>query len=53
MKTLEGSKGIGVLFIESERQIESLVQLLYSQNEDVDLLIQEYIKTDWSNGATI
>ena len=46
MKTLEGSKGVGVLFIESERQIESLVQLLYSQNENVDLLIQEYIKTD-------
>ena len=46
MKTLEGSKGVGVLYIESERQIESLVQLLYSQNEDVDLLIQEYIKTD-------
>ena len=46
MKTLEGAKGVGVLFIESERQIESLVQLLYSQNENVDLLIQEYIKTD-------
>ena len=46
MKTLEGSKGVGVLFIESERQIESLVQLLYSQNENIDLLIQEYIKTD-------
>ena len=46
MKTLEGSKGVGVLFIESERQIESLVQLLYSQNENVDLLIQEYIKTN-------
>jgi len=46
MKTLEGSKGVGVLFIESERQIESLIQLLYSQNEDTDLLIQEYIKTD-------
>ena len=46
MKTLEGSKGVGVLFIESERQIESIVQLLYSQNDDVDLLIQEYIKTD-------
>ena len=42
MKTLEGSKGVGVLFIESERQIE----LLYAQNEDIDLLIQEYIKTD-------
>ena len=25
---------------------ESLIQLLYSQNEDIDLLIQEYIKTD-------
>jgi len=46
MKTLEGSKGVGVLFVESERQIESLVQLLYSQNDDIDLLIQEYIKTD-------
>ena len=46
MKTLEGSKGVGVLFIESERQIESIVQLLYSQNDDIDLLIQEYIKTD-------
>ena len=32
MKTLEGSKGVGVLFVESERQIESLVQLLSHQN---------------------
>ena len=46
MKTLEGSKGVGVLFVESERQIESLVQLLSHQNENIDLLIQEYIKTD-------
>jgi len=46
MKTLEGLKGVGVLFVESERQIESLIQLLYSQNDTVDLLIQEYIKTD-------
>ena len=46
MKTLEGSKGVGVLFIESERQIQSLVQLLYSQNENIDLLLQEYKKTD-------
>ena len=46
MKTLEGSKGVGVLFVESERQIESLVQLLSQQNEDIDLLVQEYIKTD-------
>ena len=46
MKTLEGSKGIGVLFIESERQMDSIVQLLYNQNPDIDLLVQEYIKTD-------
>ena len=46
MKTLAGSKGIGVLFIESERAYDSLVQLLYNQNPEVDLLIQEYIKTD-------
>ena len=46
LKTLEGSKGIGVLFIESERALKSIVQLLFSQNKEVDLLIQEYIKTD-------
>ena len=46
MKTLAGAKGIGVLFIESERSYDSLVQLLHSQNPDIDLLIQEYIKTD-------
>jgi RimK family alpha-L-glutamate ligase len=46
MKTLEGSKGIGVLFVESERSLNSLIQLLFNQDENVDLLIQEYIKTD-------
>ena len=35
MKTLEGSKGVGVLFIESERQMESIIQLLFNQNEDI------------------
>ena len=37
MKTLEGSKGIGVLFVESERSLSSLVQLLYNQDEKADL----------------
>ena len=46
LKTLEGSKGVGVLFIESERSLKSIIQLLFSQNKEVDLLIQEYIKTD-------
>ena len=47
MKTLEGSKGVGVLFVESERSLDSLVQLLYAQDKNTDLLIQEYIKTPY------
>jgi RimK family alpha-L-glutamate ligase len=46
MKTLEGSKGIGVLFVESERSLDSLLEMLFKLDQDVDLLIQEYIKTD-------
>ena len=47
MKTLRGSKGVGVLFIESEKELDSIVQLIYKQDEDTDLLLQEYIKTDY------
>ena len=47
MKTLRGSKGIGVLFIESKRALDAIVQLVYKTEEDSDLLIQEYIKTDF------
>ena len=47
MKTLSGSKGVGVLFIESEKALDSIVQLIYKQDEDTDLLLQEYIPTDY------
>ena len=47
LKTLRGSKGVGVLFIESERAINSIVQLLFKQDSSSDLLIQEYKKTDF------
>ena len=47
MKTLRGSKGVGVLFIESERALNSIVQLLFKQDKSADILIQEYIKTDF------
>ena len=47
MKTLRGSKGVGVLFIESKRALDAIVQLIYKTEEDSDLLIQEYIKTDF------
>ena len=46
LKTLRGSKGIGVLFVETERSLSSLVQTLYKVDTKSDLLIQEYIKTD-------
>ena len=46
LKTTTGSKGVGVIFIESERSYNATVQLLYKIDDDVELLIQEYIKTD-------
>ena len=45
LKTLRGSKGVGVLFIESERALTSIVQLLYKEDKDTDILIQEYIES--------
>ena len=47
LKTLRGSKGVCVLFIESERALDSIVQLLNKQDEDSDILLQQYVKTDW------
>ena len=47
LKTLRGSKGVGVLFVESERALNSIVQLLFKQDKHTDILIQEYIKTDF------
>ena len=53
MKTLRGSKGVGVLFIESERALTSIVQLIYKTDSNADLLIQEYIKTDFDIRAIV
>tara|TARA_B100000929_G_scaffold254915_1_gene216434 strand:+ start:1572 stop:2936 length:1365 start_codon:yes stop_codon:yes gene_type:complete len=53
MKTLRGSKGVGVLFIESERALTSIVQLMYKTDSNTDLLIQEYIKTDFDVRAIV
>ena len=44
---MRGSKGVGVLFVESERALNSIVQLLFKQDKHTDILIQEYIKTDF------
>src|SRR5210317_1571548 len=47
MKTLRGSKGVGVLFVDTEKGLDSIVQLIHKQDEDTDLLVEEYIKTDY------
>jgi len=47
MKTLLGSKGVGVLFIDSPKALDSIVQLIHKQDEDTDLLAQQYIKTEY------
>ena len=47
LKTLRGSKGIGVIFIESRRQLSSLIQLLWKQDEATEILLQTYIKSEF------
>ena len=47
LKTLRGSKGVGVIFIESKRQLNSLIQLLWKQDEKTEILLQSYIKSDF------
>ena len=47
LKTLRGSKGIGVIFIESRRQLSSLIQLLWKQDETTEMLLQSYIKSNF------
>jgi len=47
LKTLRGSKGVGVIFIESRRQLSSLIQLLWKQDEATEILLQTYIKSDF------
>jgi len=47
LKTAAGSRGIGVMWIESEKALYGLVQLLYREDEYIDILLQEHIKTDY------
>jgi RimK family alpha-L-glutamate ligase len=47
VKTLSGSKGVGVIFIESKRALVSTLQLIWKINPEEELLIQEYIETDY------
>ena len=47
LKTTIGSIGVGVMFVESAKALSGIVQLLYRENRYIDILLQEYIKTDY------
>ena len=47
LKTAVGSRGVGVIWIENLKSLHSVVQLLHREDEFVDIIIQEYIKTDY------
>jgi ribosomal protein S6--L-glutamate ligase len=47
IKTISGSKGVGVMFVESMKSMKSMLQLIWKVSEDEELIIQEYIPTDY------
>ena len=47
LKTAVGSRGVGVIWIESLKSLHSVIQLLHREDEFVDILLQEYIKTNY------
>ena len=47
LKTLQGSKGVGVILIETERSLQSQVSLIYKIDPFCDILLQEYIESDF------
>ena len=47
LKTGSGSRGVGVILVESAASCQSIVQLLYRENEFIDIILQEKIKTDY------
>ncbi len=47
LKTSIGSRGVGVMLVESLKSLHSIVQLLHRENEFVDVILQEWIKTEY------
>tara|TARA_Y100000817_G_scaffold305671_1_gene290004 strand:- start:60 stop:1448 length:1389 start_codon:yes stop_codon:yes gene_type:complete len=45
LKTNSGTKGVGVLFVESEKSLEGMVQLLFKLDDEIALILQSYIET--------
>ena len=53
LKTSIGSTGVGVMFVESEKALNGIVQLLYREDKYIDVLLQEYIKTEYDVRAIV
>ena len=53
LKTVTGTKGVGVLFIESERALISTVQILYKLDTNIGIMLQEYIPTKFDVRAIV
>ena len=47
LKTAMGTRGIGVVFIESYKSLVTALQLIYKIDEDIPLILQEYIPTEF------
>jgi ribosomal protein S6--L-glutamate ligase len=47
LKTSVGSRGVGVMWVESAKALIGIVQLLYREDMYVDILLQEYVKADY------
>ena len=47
LKTSIGSQGVGVMWVESPKALTGIVQLLYREDKYIDILLQEYVKTDY------
>jgi len=47
LKTIFGSKGVGIIFVESMGALKSTLQLIWKIDEEEELLLQEYIESDF------
>ena len=47
LKTSIGSQGVGVMFVESEKSLAGIVQLLYREDPYIDIILQEHIKNSY------
>ena len=53
VKTISGSKGVGVFFSESMKSLTSILQVIWKINEEEELLIQEFISAPFDIRAHV